>query len=164
MDAVPRLLLRFVAGIACIAGLSVLIGMTAPRWPRRWLRRDAGPLHLTRMENRDRYERAGIGWLKRHYPELGSWFGGESKSRLPTLSDPASVDRYVVETRRAEWVHWLSCLTPLPVLLFAPMWLVAVLWAITLGINAIAIAIVRYNRLRLLGHVRAPRQSVEGLA
>lgn len=164
MGAVSRLLLRFVAGIACIAGLSVLLGMTAPRWPRRWLRRDAGPLRLTAMETRSRYERAGIGWLKRHYPELGSWFGGESKSRLPDLSDPTSVDRYVIETRRAEWVHWLSCLTPLPVRLFAPMWIVAALWAITLAINGIAIAIVRYNRLRLLSHVSAPPASVDNLA
>lgn len=155
MVALPRLLLRFVAGIACIAGLSVLIGMTAPRWPARWLRRDAGPLRLTAWETRGRYERAGVGWLKRHYPELGSTFGGESKSRLPDFADPAAVERYAVETRRAEWVHWLSCLTPLPVLLFARLWIVAVLGAITFVINGIAIVIVRYNRLRLLGEQRS---------
>lgn len=146
---VMRLLLQFIAGIVCIVGLSVLIGMTAPRWRARWLARDAGPLRLTSLETRERYERLGIAWLKRHYPELGSWFGGRSKSRLPDLADPAAVDRYIVETRRAEWVHWLSCLTPLPVVLFAPLWLFGALGLITLAINGIAIAIVRYNRLRL---------------
>lgn len=152
-----RLVVRFAAGIACIAGLSVLIGMTAPRWPARWLRRDVGPLHLTGLETQQRYERFGVRWLKRHYPELGATFGGESKSRLPDLTRPDSVERYVVETRRAEWVHWLSCLTPLPVLLFAPLWIVGLLGVITLAINGIAIAIVRYNRLRLLARSASGR-------
>lgn len=164
MSAGGRLVLRFGAGIACTVGLSVLIGMTAPRWPRRWLGRDVGPLRLTAWESRERYERVGIAWAKRHYPELGSWFGGRSKSQLPDLADPAAIERYVVETRRAEWVHWLSCLTPLPTLLFAPVWIVAALGAITLVINGIAIAIVRYNRLRLLAHATTLRAGTVGPA
>ena len=144
-----RLVLRTVAGIACIAGLSVAIGLTAPRWPARWLRRDAGPLQLNRFDTRAGYERLGIAWWKRHYPEGGSWGGGRSKSRLPDLSDPAAVDRYIVETRRAEWVHWLSCLTPLAIVPFSPAWLFGGLAVITLGVNGIPIGIVRYNRVRL---------------
>lgn len=140
---------QVVGGIACVAGLSVAIGLTAPHWPDRWLRRDAGPLHLTRFDTRERYERLGVRWWKRRYPEGGAWAGGESKSRLPDLTDRVAVERYVVETRRAEWVHWLSCLTWLPVLLFAPWWVAAALAVITLVVDGVAIGIVRYNRLRL---------------
>ena len=136
-------------GIAIIVVPSLAIGFTAPRWPDRWLTRDAGPLRLTRFDTRERYERLGVRWWKRHFPEGGSWAGGESKSRLPALTDAAAVERYVVETRRAEWVHWLSCLTPLPVLLVEPSWVAAGLTVITLVVNGVAVGIVRYNRLRL---------------
>ncbi len=146
-------LLQIVGGIACVALISVGIGLTAPRWPSRWLDRDRGPLHLTRFDTRTRYERFGVLWLKRRFPEGGDWAGGESKSRLPALDDPAAVQRYIVETRRAEWVHWLANLSVVPILFFAHWWIFLAFLAVTLVVNGIAIMIVRYNRLRLYQHL-----------
>jgi glycosyl-4,4'-diaponeurosporenoate acyltransferase len=142
------------AGVACVVGISVGVGLTAPRWPEPWLARDAGPLRLTRWDTRQRYERLGVRWWKRRFPEGGDWAGGESKSRLPDLADEGSVARYIVETRRAEWVHWIACLSWIPAALFLPVWLTAALAAVTIVVNLIPIAIVRYNRLRLYAVMR----------
>lgn len=144
-----ELLAQLAGGIAVVAVLSVGIGLTAPHWPDRWLARDVGPLKLSRWDTRQRYERVGVLWWKRRFPEGGDWAGGESKNRLPDLQNKQAIEGYIVETRRAEWVHWLACLSWLPVMLFAEWWLVLVLAVLTLVVNSIAIMIVRYNRLRL---------------
>jgi glycosyl-4,4'-diaponeurosporenoate acyltransferase len=146
---VGELLAQLLGGIAVVGLLSVGVGLTAPHWPARWLSRDSGPLHLTRWDTRQRYERLGVLWWKRRFPEGGDWAGGESKNQLPDLQDRQAITGYIVETRRAEWVHWLACLSWVPVLLFAEWWLVLVLAVLTLMVNAIALMIVRYNRLRL---------------
>jgi glycosyl-4,4'-diaponeurosporenoate acyltransferase len=129
--------------------ISVAVGLTAPRWPDRWLQRDAGPLRLRGGHTRQRYERLGVRWWKRRVPDGGSWAGGETKSHLPDLQDRAAVEHYIVQTRRAEWVHWISCLSWLPTWLFAPWWLALALGVVTVIVNLIPIMIVRYNRLRL---------------
>ena len=144
-----ELLAQLGGGIAVVILLSFGIGFTAPRWPDRWLNRDVGPLRLRRWDTRKHYERLGVLWWKRRFPEGGDWAGGESKNRLPNLTDRQAIERYVVETRRAEWVHWIACLTWLPTVLFADWWLVIVLAVLTLMVNGVAILIVRYNRLRL---------------
>ena len=146
-------LVQIGGGILCVAVISVGIGLTAPHWPASWLDRDRGPLHLTRFDTQARYERLGVKWWKRRFPDGGDWAGGESKSRLPRLDDQAQVQRYIVETRRAEWVHWLANLSVLPILLFAQWWIFLVFLIITIIVNAIPIMIVRYNRLRLLQYL-----------
>ncbi len=140
---------QIVGGIVCVAVISVGIGLTAPHWPTRWLDRDRGPLHLTRWDTKHNWERVGVRWWKRHFPDGGDWAGGETKSRLPDLSDPHAIDRYIVETRRAEWVHWLADLSVIPIAFFATWWIFLAFCVITFIVNSIAIMIVRYNRLRL---------------
>lgn len=146
-------LVQIVGGILCVAVISVGIGLTAPRWPAAWLDRDRGPLHLTRFDTQKRYEQLGVTWWKRRFPDGGDWAGGESKSRLPRLDDPDQVQRYIVETRRAEWVHWLANLSVVPILFFAQWWIFLAFLIITIIVNAIPIMIVRYNRLRLLQYL-----------
>ncbi len=141
---------QIIGGILCVSVISVGIGLTAPRWPDSWLTRDRGPLRLTRWDTRPAYERLGVLWWKRRFPEGGDWAGGETKSRLPDLDDPAAVGRYIVETRRAEWVHWLSDLSVVPIAFFAEWWIFLAFLIVTIIVNTIAIMIVRYNRLRLL--------------
>lgn len=96
-----------------------------------------------------RYER----WLrirrwKDRVPEAGGLFaGGVSKRRLPTVAH-GGLERFIIETRRAELGHWLA-------LVLGP---VAVLWNPPVGavlmvsygvvVNLPFIAIQRYNRLR----------------
>ena len=125
------------------------VGAMAPRWPRRWLMRDRGPLRLRRIDIPATYRRMGAPWLAAHMPELGAACGGTSKKQLPGM-DAESLRGYLVEVRRAEWVHWLAC-TPVIVLYFFNPWWLALLWTVlVVFINGIFIVILRFNRIRLL--------------
>ncbi|MEI8260440.1 MAG: hypothetical protein WCG77_02930 [Actinomycetes bacterium] len=138
------------ADLAVLAVIHALIGGPAPRWPQRWLTRDVGPLRFLSFETPNFYRKLHVPWLARHLPEAGDTFGGESKSQLPG-NDPAALQRYLVEVRRGEWVHWLSMPTWI-VLIFLPWntWGLIVLWAfITVGINLMFLSVLRYNRLRI---------------
>jgi hypothetical protein len=132
-----------------VAGASVLTGALAPRWPSRWLARDRVPLTLRPWETTATYRRLGVPGLARRLPELGSAFGGRSKSSLPGTS-PADLGSYLVEVRRAEWVHWISIGTVLPLFLFNPWWLALAFGLGAAGGNAPFIVVLRHNRLRIL--------------
>ena len=147
--AMSGLVLRIVIDIFIVVTLSVLIGATAPRWPSRWLERDRGILHLTRLDTPRIYRRLGIHSIKDRLPELGAIFGGQSKDQLPG-SEAEQLALYARELRRAEWVHWISMLTWIPLAFFNPWWLtLAFAIAVILG-NVPFALIVRYNRMRVL--------------
>ena len=144
-----ELVLRIVIDIFIVVALSVLIGATAPRWPSRWLDRDHGILRLTRLDTPRAFRRLGIHSIKDRLPELGAIFGGKSKDQLPG-SEAEQLVLYARELRRAEWVHWISMLTWIPLALFNPWWLtLAFAIAVIVG-NAPFVLIVRYNRMRVL--------------
>lgn len=136
------------ANIIVTVGWSVLVGATAPRWPDRWLARDRGPLHLNRHEDVRRYRRTRIPAFAERLPELGETFGGASKRTLPERT-PESINAYLVEVRRAEWVHWLSCLGVLPLLAWNPWWLWLAFTLVVVTVNSVFIVILRHNRVRL---------------
>lgn len=148
-QSVGTWVLDILLGLAWIGLGSVAIGATAPRWPTRWLLRDRGPLRLLAGDSPDRYRRLGARPLKRLFPEMGAVFGGIGKDVPPDLGDPASIRAYLAEVRRAEWVHWLSMLTWLPLPSFQPFWLAAVFLAIVVAVNGAALVILRYNKIRL---------------
>lgn len=139
-----------VVDISVIVTLSVIIGASAPRWPERWLRSDVGPLHRLPGETARLYRRIGVSTLIRRLPEMGTLFGGESKSALPGMSVP-DLQRYLREDRRAEWVHWGSIAATLVIFAFNPWQLALVLWLLVAAGNLPFIAILRHNRLRILG-------------
>lgn len=144
-----ELVLRVVIDIFIVVALSVLIGASAPRWPELWLTRDRGPLRLTRLDTPRGYRRLGIPRIKDRLPELGAAFGGHSKGQLPG-SEAEQLALYARELRRAEWVHWISMLTWIPLAFFNPWWLtLAFAIAVIVG-NAPFVLIVRYNRVRVL--------------
>ena len=138
-------------GLAVVLLGSVAIGATAPRWPVGWLRWDRGPTRLFAGDTSERYERLGARRLKRFFPEMGAVFGGVSKNIPPDFADPQSIRDYLAEVRRAEWVHWLSMLTPLPLPLFQPWWLAALFLVPVTLVNGSAEIILRYNKIRLYG-------------
>lgn len=144
-----RALWLIVADIVLVVGLSVLIGAIAPHWPLRWMDRDLGPLHLTPLDTPRNYRRLGVPAILRVLPELGTMFGGASKRVLPGV-DAAALKAYLREVRRAEWVHWLSCLTVVPLMFFNPWWLVSAFAVVVIGGNCAFIAVLRHNRIRLL--------------
>ncbi|MDA2988142.1 MAG: hypothetical protein O2815_03590 [Actinomycetota bacterium] len=147
-DSLSGFVLLGVIDIAIIAGLSVLIGATAPRWPDRWLRSDVFITRSWRWESPRVYRRLGAPRLAARLPEFGEVFGGRSKNEVPGR-DLASLEGYLVEVRRATWVHYLSMLTWLPLLFFNPWWMTLAGAVIAVVVNIPFLVILRGNNLRL---------------
>jgi len=155
-DTLGGYVLLGVVDIVVIAGLSILIGATAPRWPDRWLDHDSILTRPARWETADFYRRLGAARLAARLPELGALFGGRSKRDLPQR-DLASLEIYLVEVRRAIWVHSMSMLTWLPLLFFNPWWLSLAGAIIAIGANLPFLVILRGNNVRLSRMVKTLR-------
>ena len=160
---VAALLARVAVDVAVVVCWSLLVGLTAPRWPRRWLERDAGPLRLSGRDTAARYRRLGAHRLVALLPEGGAWLGGSSKRRLPG-TDERSLTDYLVEVRRAEWVHLLSMLSAVPPLVLGPWWLGLSFAVVIVAVNALFVLVLRYNRVRLTGILRRARVRGQGSA
>ena len=88
---------------------------------------------------------------KDRLPEAGALFpGGITKRRLPR-AEAGGLERFIVETRRAELGHWLA-IAPAPLFaLINPPAVAVVMVVYAVGVNLPFIAIQRYNRLRAAG-------------
>ena len=136
-----------------LVALAITIGFIAPRCPNHWFAHDVGPLRLTRWDTPRLYRRLGIPWFSKWLPEGGSWLGGESKSSLYGI-DAASLEAYLVEVRRGEWVHFLSAFTFLVVVPFNP-WQFILLWFLIVGVgNMVFFMVLRYNQMRITSLLR----------
>lgn len=128
--------------------LSVVVGYAGHRLPASALAHDTWVTRIRPGEaDGRRWERLGVRRWKDVLPEAGGFFGGVSKR---TLGGRAGLERQVVETRRAELVHWtLAGCGPL---FFAwnPRRLAASMVVFGLVFNAPFIVIQRFNRARLL--------------
>ena len=142
-----------VVDVLVVVAWSVLVGATAPRWPTRWLEADTGPLRLSRRETVAGYRATGLPALADRLPELGAAFGGTSKRTIPGRG-AADLAGYLVEVRRAEWVHWLSCLALVPLAWWNPWWLWLAFALVVTVVNGVFIAILRHNHLRLVALLR----------
>jgi len=136
------------ANIACVGGISVLVGASAPRWPSRWLNSTRGPLRIPLPGEEQLGRWASTGRWGKRLPELGAMFGGASKSALPG-KDLSSLTTYAVEVRRAEWVHLISMFTFVPMVLVNPWWLTLLFGVIAIGLNLPFVIVLRHNRNRL---------------
>jgi glycosyl-4,4'-diaponeurosporenoate acyltransferase len=121
---------------------SLLVGLLANGLPQGWLQ-GAG------TESVQPWPPPGIRLWKRWIPDAGGALpGGVPKASL-VRRDPRSLRRLVLETRRAELVHWLL----LPVGLLTALWLppagVVVNLAFALVFNVPCLLLQRYNRARL---------------
>jgi glycosyl-4,4'-diaponeurosporenoate acyltransferase len=158
-----------VAVLACALGWmlwSVLIGGLAHRLPQAVLEGDSC---LTRPrpwpESTQAYERRlGIQRWKSLLPDAGDALPGGVRKNSLVSRDPATLQRLVEETRRAELVH----------LALWPFWIVTALWLPPAGVlinlifatlfNLPCLWLQRYNRLRLkplLLAMRSRRRSVD---
>ena len=136
------------ANVAVIAVVSVGIGASAPRWPRRWLLQDRGPLRLTKWDTAANYRRAGIPRLARALPEAGSAFGGVNKRTHPRRTR-REIHNYLIEARRGEWVHWLAMTAVIPMIWYNPWWMWLAFLVTVIMVNGVFIAILRNARVRL---------------
>ena len=134
--------------IATVVVISVLVGMTAPRWRGRFLERDLFPVSPFRFESMEYFRRFPLRTWAQRLPELGETFGGVSKNALPERS-VKHVAAALVEVRRAQWVHWVSVMSWIVLIPFNPWWLVALFAGILAMINAPFLLLLRHNHYRL---------------
>ena len=129
---------------------SALIGWSASRWPEDRLS-VTGPFTTLRG-----WEDQGLLWQrttrvrrwKDRLPETGGLFGGLSKRALPGRSTEA-LERFRVETIRAERVHWLLMASwPLHLLWCRPL-VAAGMLVFAIGFNAPFVVVQRFNRGRI---------------
>jgi glycosyl-4,4'-diaponeurosporenoate acyltransferase len=128
-------------------------GYLVHRLPVARLQRDGALLRERRVERGGRlYERLGIRRWKDRLPEAGALFaGGVSKRAIPGRG---GLERFVVETRRAELGHWLAMAGgPLAAIWNPPAGTVLMV-AYGVAVNAPFIAVQRYNRIRSLRVLR----------
>jgi glycosyl-4,4'-diaponeurosporenoate acyltransferase len=145
---VARQLLLVVIDIVVVVGISIGVGAWAPRWSGSWLTHDVFPLTRMPWEKPAFFRRLGIPRLARRLPEMGDTFGGTSKASLPGTS-PMELADYLVEVRRAEWVHWVSIVSAFVLFAFNPWWLaLAFVIVVALG-NLPFVLVLRNNRFRI---------------
>jgi len=134
--------------IVIVAGISIGVGALAPRWHRKWLTKDLGPLHFAPWESPKFFRALKTKKLAERLPELGATFGGAAKNELPGR-DAAQLDAYLIELRRAEWVHWISLFSWIPIAFFNPWYLTLLFILILISGNTSFLLILRNNRQRL---------------
>ena len=150
------------------AVISAGAGYVAHRLPAERFRGDGWLTRRRTHETTRVYERhLRIKRWKDRLPEAGALFRGGFSKRAITGADATHLERFVVETRRAEHVHWWILASAPLFLLWNPWWLGLCMLAYAVATNVPCIAVQRYNRLRLrraLGRVSptAPRSTDRG--
>jgi glycosyl-4,4'-diaponeurosporenoate acyltransferase len=139
-----------VLDVAVWGGWSAIVGYWAHRRPAAAFRDDTTLYRLRQFEHGGRlYERFGIKRWKDRLPEAGALFTGGFSKRSVRTRDREVLQRFVIETRRAEWTHWTIMLAT-PVFVLWSWWWVALLMVVyALAANLPCLLVQRYNRARL---------------
>jgi glycosyl-4,4'-diaponeurosporenoate acyltransferase len=129
---------------------SALVGFWAHRRPVSAFDRDTWLYRVRSFEQGGRvYERLRIRRWKDRLPEAGGLFTGGFSKRSVRTRDRDVLERFVVETRRAEWTHWTIMLISPVFVLWNPIWVVPVMVSYALAANGPCLVVQRYNRARL---------------
>jgi glycosyl-4,4'-diaponeurosporenoate acyltransferase len=146
-----------VSALAWVA-LGVGVGYATHRLPQDRLGSDGRLTRLGAFEKDGRWyrRRLRIHRWKDRLPEAGGLFaGGVSKRRLPGHTR-ADLERFVIETRRAELTHWVLLLAAPLFFLWNPPWLGFVMVGYAVVANVPCLVVQRYNRSRLLRMLARP--------
>lgn len=140
--------------IALVNGLGIPLWQIGVAWmfvkmPDAWFKERAGFFECLPGESGGIYERwLRVKWWKDLIPDAAPWFGGAAKKTLSGRSREA-LERFLLETRRGEWAHWVQMLGLAAFLTWTPMpgaWIV-VGWAVISNLPCIVLQ--RQNRMRI---------------
>lgn len=148
-------LLPLLSSVAFWLLASLLVGSLANRLPPHWLQdrdlRGTRPRERRPMppQSGRRLGPLGIRTWKRWIPDAGGALPGGVRKATLVRRDAAPLQQLVLETRRAELVHWLL----LPAGLITALWLppagVLVNLLFALAFNLPCLLLQRFNRARL---------------
>ena len=126
----------------------ILIGYISTQLPLSFLKRDMYPTNPKTDTRLQKYLK--IKSWKDKLPEAGATFdGGVSKKQL-SMQSVEGVERFIYETRRAEFVHIYAPVICFLYFFFNPLWLALLMFAICILLNLPFTLIQRYNRARCL--------------
>ena len=140
-----------VVDVGMWALVSTAVGYAAHRAPDRWFRADGHLTRLRRFERDGRWyeQRLRIRSWKAKLPEAGGLFAGGFSKRHLRSDAIDQLERFIVETRRAETTHWVLLAAGPFFLLWNPWGLGLVMIAYAVAANVPCLLIQRYNRARL---------------
>lgn len=137
---------------------SLLVGLLANHLPATWLERTGGSpesvvpsraVPITPSPAPRASGPPGIRHWKRWIPDAGNALPGGVRKASLVRRDPSSLRRLVLETRRAELVHWLLLPGGLLTALWLPPAAVLVNVLFALVFNLPCLLLQRWNRRRL---------------
>ncbi len=126
------------------------IAWLATRVPTHWFD-PSSPLYRIRPWERGGsvYERMGVRRWKKWLPDGAAWFRGGFPKRALASADAEYRRRFLIETCRGEWAHWMQILSAALFFLWNPWSLGLVMVAYALAANMPCIIAQRFNRIRL---------------
>jgi len=154
--------IRIVAGLACWVAWSVVIGVIAPRVPARWFA--GGGCSVSEREARV-YLGIRVHTWKRLLPDAGGWFKRNGRKDALIVKDVTVLQQFVIESRRAEMVHWLVFALAPTFFLWNPAPVAWLMVGFGVLINVPCLIALRYNRRRvvlLIARVEARRVANDG--
>lgn len=140
-----------VANMSIWVGWAVLVGYIANHFSDKWFEKDTFITRLRKFETQRWFQKyLKVHTVKKYLPERGELFGtGTSKKSLPH-GEKSGLEKFLIETRRAEYVHWIVIFAWVFTLWFNPAWAVWTVAVLLVFGNLPFILTQRYNRLRLL--------------
>lgn len=134
------------------------------RMPTDWFANDTA---LTRIRHWERdgeiwQQLFGIKHWKDQLPDGASFFVSAFQKKRLTENSIRYLSRFVIESRRAEWSHWLLIPPSFLFFLWNPAWVGWFMVIYALAANVPFILIQRYNRprlQRLLNKMRADKKN-----
>jgi glycosyl-4,4'-diaponeurosporenoate acyltransferase len=129
--------------------------------PGRWLRHDRGMFRQARWESSAFYKRRlKVHLWKKFLPDGAATTKSGFRKKSLDGSSPEYLEKFLVESCRAELVHWVAILPFWVFGFWAPAVVIAPMFAYALIVNLPCIITQRYNRPRfaaLLGKTLAAR-------
>ncbi len=126
----------------------MLIGCISTKLPKSFLQRNMYPTNGKTIIRLEKFLK--IKSWKDKLPEAGATFdGGVSKKHL-TMKTKEGIEAFIIETRRAEFVHVYAPVICFVYFIYNPWWLAVLMLGICVLLNLPFQLIQRYNRARCL--------------
>jgi glycosyl-4,4'-diaponeurosporenoate acyltransferase len=126
-------------------------GYLGAKLPARLFAQDSG-IFRTRSWEKEGFIYQSLFRIKQwkpHLPDWGNAFGQNASKQRVASTDPSYLERFILETRRAEWTHWMQ-IFPVPVFFLFNDWRVGIFMVLyALSVNLPCMMTQRFNRPRL---------------
>lgn len=125
---------------------ALIVGVIAPRLPARWFAGSGCSVTATEAHID---EVLGVRAWKRLLPDAGGWFKKGARKDGYIRTNQAALQRFVIENRRAEWVHGIVLAAAPVFFITSPLWVAVSVVVVGVLVNVPCLIALRYNRRRV---------------